>query len=97
MLAKGNVMVEQNINVVHDEVQHYFKINLDNHCAYLAYVELPGGVIDVYRTFVPEDLRGKGVAAELAKAVINFADEQQLKIVPSCSYMESYMKKQGKD
>lgn len=88
-------MVEQDINVVHDEEQHYFKVNIDNHCAYLAYAELPSGAIDVYRTFVPEELRGKGIAAELAKAVIDFADGQQLKIIPSCSYMESYLKKQG--
>lgn len=88
--------MEQEYHIIHDKDQHYFKINMENHCAYLAYNEVGGAVIDVYRTFVPEEFRGKGVGVQLAKALLTFADQQQLKVVPTCSYMQSYMKKIGR-
>jgi len=89
-------MEEQAIKVVHDSEQHYFKINVDNHCAYLAYAKMPDGSIDIYRTFVPDDLRGQGLAEHLAKAALAFADQHQSKVIPSCSYIESYMKRIGR-
>ncbi len=49
--------------------------------------------IDVYRTFVAPELRGKGAAAELLAAVSEFARQRNLKIVPTCSYAVVYYKK----
>lgn len=39
-------------------------------------------------TLVPPEIGGKGVAAELVKALIADAREQHFKIVPQCSYVE---------
>lgn len=50
-------------------------------------------VIDVNRTFVDESQRGKGLAEKLVLAVIEIAKKEELKIVPSCSYVENYFKK----
>ncbi|MCI5839359.1 MAG: GNAT family N-acetyltransferase [Peptoniphilaceae bacterium] len=42
--------------------------------------------IDVYHTFVDIKLRGKGIANELFNKTIEFANEKNKKILPSCSY-----------
>jgi len=41
-------------------------------------------------TFVPEDYRGGGLAEVLTKATIEHARQNNLKIVPVCSYAKRY-------
>lgn len=95
-LPIGVAMVDEENRITHDQDQHYFKINIGNHCAYLAYAKVGDGAIEVYRTYVPDEFRGKGVAAQLAQALLAFADQQHLKVIATCSYMQSYMKKMGR-
>lgn len=49
-----------------------------------------GGVRHAEHTFVPPEFRGKGVAAELVKALIADAREHDFTIAPDCSYVERY-------
>ncbi|ARJ50189.1 GNAT family N-acetyltransferase [Staphylococcus lutrae] len=44
-------------------------------------------VIDVYSTYVSPSLRGGGVAQQLFNAVLDKAKTEELKIIPSCSYV----------
>ena len=57
--------------------------------AYLKY-RLEGGTMYIDAMFTPEEHRGRGLAAELTKAAIEYARENALKIAPNCSYAESY-------
>jgi len=40
-------------------------------------------------TYVPNEARGKGIAAALVDALIADAREQGFKVVPQCSYVEA--------
>jgi len=42
--------------------------------------------VDFYTTFVPDSLRGQGVAAQLVESGFAWADEQGLEIKSSCWY-----------
>jgi len=54
------------------------------------------GELEITHTFVPEDLRGKGLASDLMEAVIKYAEAKKLTINASCSYARSYLqRKQG--
>lgn len=44
-------------------------------------------------TFVPEEMRGRGIAQELVKALIADAREQGFRIVPQCSYVEAQFRR----
>lgn len=44
-------------------------------------------------TYVDETLRNKGIAGELFKALIQFARDKDLKIIPLCPYIEMKMKR----
>ncbi len=51
------------------------------------------GEVTITHTFVDESLRGKGVAKLLVDEVVKVAKEEQLKIVPKCSYAVKYFEK----
>ncbi|KAA9006318.1 N-acetyltransferase [Paenibacillus spiritus] len=44
------------------------------------------GTLVIDHTFVSEDLRGQGAGEKLVRAVVDKAREENLKIVPQCSY-----------
>lgn len=60
--------------------------------AYLKYRSV-GGAMHINAIFTPEEYRGLGLAAELTKAAIEYARKNRFKIVPNCSYAESYFEK----
>ncbi len=41
--------------------------------------------------FVMPQLRGQGIAADLVEAVISYAKDKELQVVPICSYAKSYI------
>jgi hypothetical protein len=51
------------------------------------------GVRVATHTVVPPPIGGRGVAAELVKALVGDAREQGFKIVPACSYVEAMFRR----
>ncbi|MCP9338827.1 GNAT family N-acetyltransferase [Stutzerimonas xanthomarina] len=87
-------MTEQ-LNIHHDRTSHQFETVVDGHRAYLAYVDLGKQTLDIYRTFVPDALRGRGIAAVLAQHALAYAEREGYTVIPSCSYVEWYIERQG--
>ena len=79
------------LSVHHDLTTHQFQIDLNGQRAYLVYMDLGKRTLDFYRTFVPEAMRGKGIAAMLVKAALEYAREEGYTVIPSCSYVERYL------
>lgn len=48
------------------------------------------GVMRVTHVVVPVPWRGRGVASQLAQAIIDFARDESLNIVPQCPFMAAY-------
>lgn len=44
-------------------------------------------------TYVSDTLRGQGIAGKLYDVLINYAREENVKIVPTCSYVQKKMEK----
>lgn len=80
--------------VQHDKPGRMFYIDDTAGRAYLTYMDLGKQTIDIYRTFVPDDLRGRGLAALLAAAALKYAAEQDYKVIASCTYIEQYIQRQ---
>ena len=55
--------------------------------AELTYYFIDEKTINANQTYVSETLRGQGVADKLYQALVAFIQENQLKLVPSCSYI----------
>ncbi|MFN5579582.1 MAG: GNAT family N-acetyltransferase, partial [Akkermansiaceae bacterium] len=52
-----------------------------------------GDKVIIEHTYVPERLRGKGIAASITQDALLEARRLGWKIVPDCSYMESYIQR----
>ena len=79
--------------VQHDVSGHQFEVTVDGHRAYLAYMDLGKQTLVIYRTFVPNALRGRGVAAALTEQALEYAERSGYSVIPSCSYVERYMER----
>lgn len=79
----------------HDETNHEFYIETPDGKALLHY-ERDGDVLNFHHTFVPQELRGKGMAEEVVTAGFQYAEENDLKVIPSCPYVARLVMKNPK-
>lgn len=81
-------------SIHHDVAGHRFEVTVDGHQAYLTYMDLGQQTLDIYRTFVPDALRGRGIAAALTRTALAYAEDRGYSVIPSCSYVERYIERQ---
>jgi uncharacterized protein len=78
---------------VHDNAPaSRFEASVAGHTAVAQY-EIGPRVITFTHTRVPETLRGKGIANELAKVALAAARERGLLVIPKCTFFASYMRR----
>jgi predicted GNAT family acetyltransferase len=80
------------MQVKHDIENQKFYLVVEGQESHLEYNKT-GNVLNFYHTYVPDELRGRGIAAEIVKAGLSFAKKNDLKIVPTCSYVASYIQR----
>src|ERR1019366_9426898 len=78
--------------VRHDAAAQRFEIVLDDHGSELAYV-LDGERVVFTHTFVPPELRGRGVAEQLARTALDWARQERKGVVPACSYVARFIER----
>ena len=76
----------------HDIERHRFETEVDGHAGYVEYA-LDDGVLSINHTIVPKAIGGRGIAARLVQAVVDFAQARGLKIDPRCAYAEAWMRR----
>lgn len=84
-------MPEQTPTVTHQPDKHQFSIELEGAPAYLEYALGKDGTFMVMHTEVPAAHSGKGYAASLANEALVYAEGQELKVMPYCAYMATYL------
>uniref|UniRef100_A0A4W4H6Z9 Protein NATD1 n=1 Tax=Electrophorus electricus TaxID=8005 RepID=A0A4W4H6Z9_ELEEL len=81
--------------VIHDRQRRCFTVRLEHEgtvdSAMLKYTYKNDGHVHLLSTVVPGPFRGKGVAAHLAKAALDFVIEERLKASISCWYIKKYV------
>ncbi|MCX7821036.1 MAG: N-acetyltransferase [Brevinematales bacterium] len=80
------------MKIYHERENHTFYTVVKNLKCVLDY-ELHGEDIEIYHTYVPESLRGQGIAAALTEEISKYALENNLKIIPTCSYAVSFYRR----
>jgi predicted GNAT family acetyltransferase len=71
--------------IKHDLQNHIFTLETGGLTAHLSY-EICNNGLDVRHTFVPEELRGRNIASRLVKAAYDYAVENGLRPIATCSY-----------
>jgi len=74
--------------IIHDTLNKKFFCMIGNKESLVEYDFLKDDttIIEIYHTFVPQELRGLGIAKELYLELIKYIDVNNIKIRPSCSY-----------
>ena len=81
------------IIATHQPELHRFVSRSDGEEAVLEYRLLPDNGIDFTRTFVPEALRGQGIAEKLVRTGLAWAREQEYEVQASCWYVTRFLKR----
>ncbi|MDX2455889.1 MAG: GNAT family N-acetyltransferase [Gammaproteobacteria bacterium] len=79
------------IKIAHQPEQYRFLSRIDDQEAMLEYRLLPDNGIDFTRTFVPEVLRGQGIAEKLVRTGIAWAREQGYEMQAGCWYVKRFL------
>lgn len=81
-----------NLSVKHNDEEQRFEALVDEGLAVAQY-EREGGRILFTHTLVPREARGRGVAGAVVRAGLDYARAQGLKVVPLCSYVGDYIRR----
>jgi predicted GNAT family acetyltransferase len=76
--------------VRHNEAKHRFEAGTEANPAHLDY-RLHEGLVDMVHTEVPADYQGQGLASKLATAALTWARESGRRVIPSCSYVKTFI------
>jgi len=77
-----------NLEVIHDKLEKKFYCVIGNTESKVEYdfVKENNNIIEIFHTFVPDELRGQGIAKEIYLKIIEYLEENHLKVRPTCSY-----------
>lgn len=80
------------VEVRHDEASSRFIAEIDGHLAHADYT-LDGTRMTFTHTFVPTELRGRGIAEQLVRPALVHARANNLRVVPACSYVATFIER----
>jgi predicted GNAT family acetyltransferase len=55
--------------------------------------ELAAGEMTFTHTFVPPELRGRGIAEALVRTALEYAKAERLRVIPACSYVATFIRR----
>lgn len=82
----------QEVQVKNNTKESRFETTVDEAVAVAQY-ELEPGIITFTHTEVPRELSGRGIANELARAGLDHARSEKLKVVAACSFIAKYIER----
>lgn len=80
------------VKVQQNEKEQKFFAEVEGHEAVIEY-GMTGDVYNLAHTFVPEELRGKGIAEKLVRGTLEEIQRQGTRFLPSCPYIQTFLKK----
>ncbi len=80
------------VTVRHEREANRFAATVDGQECELDY-RIEGGVLTILHTGVPSAVGGRGIAAQLTRATLEFARAENLKIYPACSYAAVFFRR----
>lgn len=78
--------------VQHNSAGQRFELRVGGHLAVAEY-RIDGADLVLTHTFVPPELRGRGLAEQVVRAALEFAREKKYRVVPQCSYVGVFLRR----
>lgn len=77
------------MEIRHDEKRRRFVSAVEGGEAVLDYDRVGRDTLDYKHTFVPPEHRGRGIAERLVRHALDYARDNQLKVIPTCPFVAS--------
>ena len=74
--------------VAHDKKRRCFTYD----GSYVQY-EIREGCLDLIHTYTPPKKRGQGLAAKVVSRAFQYAEENDMKIIPTCTYIPVFVQR----
>ena len=81
------------LDLSHEPVRHRFVARVSGTEAVIEYRGMNPAMLDFHHTFVPQALRGTGIAAELTTFALDHARANGLKVRPTCPYTARFIER----
>ncbi|MGQ1889266.1 GNAT family N-acetyltransferase [Thermophagus sp. OGC60D27] len=85
--------MEDKNNIVLNRKEKRFELYVKDHTATLYYEVYQPSVWLLTHTLVPDPLKGQGIGSRLVKQVLTYCQENQIRIIPECSFVVAYLQK----
>lgn len=85
-------MSDDQLRVTNNAAAGQFEIRAEQGIALLKYT-FDGDAMDLVHTEVPPAMEGKGYGKALVEAALDYARGEELKVIPSCPFVQSYLKR----
>ena len=79
------------LKIEHDKKNQRFFVKKNDDVSELKYKVLDDNTLDYYTTYVPENLRHQGIAAQITEEALQYARDNDYQVVASCPYVKSYI------
>ncbi|HUR58682.1 MAG TPA: GNAT family N-acetyltransferase [Opitutaceae bacterium] len=86
---KGNAA---DIVVRHNVGENRFEAEVEGTLSVADY-QIREGEMVMTHTYVPPEMRGRGIAEKLVRAALEHARHEKLRVVPACSYVDDYIQR----
>jgi len=80
------------VKIQQDEKERKFYADVEGNEAVIEYAKM-GDIYNLLHTFVPEELRGQGVADQFVRGTLDEIRRQGAKFLPSCAFVQAFLKK----
>jgi len=78
--------------LVNNETNHQYEFHVGELVPKIEYIK-SGNKIYLTHTEVPAELEGQGIASDLVKKVLADIQQNDLKVVPLCPFVDKYIKR----
>ena len=82
----------QAVDITHNQAANRFETTIEGHTGFISYQDQDDRIVYDH-TIVPSELGGKGVGSALVKHALDYARNEGKKVVPTCSFVASYINK----
>lgn len=79
------------LEVQHDEAAHKYFVLVGGQESVVEYHPAGERTLNFWHTFVPPELRGKGIAEELVQQALEDVLRRGYRVIPSCWYVRLYI------
>jgi predicted GNAT family acetyltransferase len=88
--TQESVVQQVTEGVVHNAAKHRFELDVDGQIVLTEY-RRSAGVMTFFHTLTPPALRGRGLAARVVHAALEYARAEGVKVVPLCWYVSEHI------